>query len=91
MATRKEVEYAREVLKAIKDTQRHDKTKTILITCVDKSQVVNIEKDLGDLEKATFGSLHPHMIDFETGFRLFTKTVTKIEVVDVGKTILSKG
>ena len=91
MTKKEEAEYARKVLKAIKDTQKNDNTETALITYENKSQVINIKNDLGNLENVTFGSLHPHIINFETGFSLFTKKIMKVEVVSVEKTILFKG
>ena len=91
MTKKEEAEYAKKVLKEIEATQKNNGTETVLITYENKSQVINIKNDLGDLKNATFGSLHPHIINFETGFSLFTKKIIKIEVVCVGKNIISKG
>jgi hypothetical protein len=91
MTKKEDAEYARRVLKAIEDTQENDATETVLLTYENKSQVINIKNDLGNLKNAIFGSLHPHIINFETGFSLLTKKIIKIEVVSVGKNVISRG
>ena len=84
-------EKARKVLQAIKDTKRCDDPETILVTYNRKQlRLINIEKDLGDLENTKFGSLHSSIIIFETGFKLFTKQIESIEIVSVKKKVFSK-
>ena len=84
-------EKARKILQAIMDVKKNDNPETILVTYNKKQlQVINIRKDLGNLENAEFGSLRPSVIIFETGFKLFTKQIENIEIVSVEKNIFSK-
>ena len=91
MMAEAEAEFAKKILQAIKDVKKNDNPETLLITYNRKqSQVINMENDLGDLENAKFGLLHPTVIILETNFKLHTKTIKKIEIVSVKKKIFSR-
>ena len=89
--TEEKIEYnekARKVLQAIMNAKRNDDSKTILVTYNKKQfRVINIEKDLGNLENARFNPMHPSIIIFETDFKLFAKKIESINVISVGKKI----
>ena len=91
MLAEAEARFAKKILQAIKDVKKNDNPENILVTYRRKrSQVINMENDLGNLENTKFGLLRPSMIIFKTGFKLHTKTIETIEIVSIEKKIFSR-